>query len=314
MSPKATLYILFLLLISTSAISQTRSCLMYKVQYEKNGDSSVAMLSRKYYDNQGHLTRVNQIGDREDTAEVTTYAYDSRGNLLQERTREKGQPFKTDNRYRYVYDKDGRILRKDQLQHEPFFLSSVTRFYKDSIVEESYTDTGSLSRRTPPAMFITWLDNRGRKTIVYDIRDKNDTQAVFAYKYLPVQDSTQVLQDAARYYSRNENSTTEVIFFNTIGQNVLMLYFGTHGKPEFVSKTYDASGNVVTEASGNFYGSSPYKFVKYAYDAAGKLTQRIVDNEDEGIATNYSYAHRLLIREDYLYSSRLDHSIVYKYD
>ena len=157
---------LFPLLICASAIGQTRSCLVYKVQYEENGDSSITLFSRKYYDHRGHLTRVNQIGEHGDTTAVTTYAYDSRGNFLQQRTREKGRRFKTEDTYGYVYDRGGLMLRKDQLQVTPFFLSATTRFYKDSIVEESYTDSESLSQKAPPARWITRLDDKGRKTLI----------------------------------------------------------------------------------------------------------------------------------------------------
>lgn len=230
--------------------------------YDSNGrvveeNSSYGYVYKYEYDNSGNVTKETNVitDDEETTTTVTSYTYDSLGNVLTTACDSDSAS--------YVYDNAGRTL----LANED---GSITRTLYDDlgrVVQEiSAEDYDSTKDGLPEEN--TYSDPTAGQTYVYAengnlASETNRLGVTTAYQYNDV--------------GAKIRESFDIYEFNyTADGNPLNVKIGG---AETISYTYDDSGNLVSENYAN--GDT----IRYEYDDNGNVINQYRNNETEPYAT-----------------------------
>jgi hypothetical protein len=280
----------------------------YKIQYDMStpNDSSVTLLGRQYFDSKMHHTKDIVFGPEKNDSCWTSWQYDKNGRLTKEIGKCSQTSVKVISIYKYRSDDNGLAQEEVLFQYKPFFQIVLTRKWKDSLIKEFYSSKKKMERGIYERKDKEVFNDLGKSILSFGINYNGDTSRYNVYLYFPITDTNEV-----RSKINQLGKVDEIIYLGSSNKEEVKDFYDSTGLRGRTIFAYDVKKNIILEEHRNMITNELIYKIGYKYDASGNLLQKRDENLRDNLTKTYTYYLGKIVREDYLFGNKLDHSIVY---
>jgi antitoxin component YwqK of YwqJK toxin-antitoxin module len=213
------------------------------------------------------------------------------------------------------HNKSGSVVWEKSIQGKPFFESHVISHKDNLVIDTLYSDSMNFINGKPNVTDIDVMGFKGKVTRSFSISDKGDTGNVRMVAYRPIGDTNIPFRGFGENIgSKFGDIGKEVSYYNNLQQIERVDFYDNDRIEERETFKYNEQKQIMVERYFSFPKSRYVSQTTYLYNRSGELTEKKVDNFDDGLTKRYEYRNGRLVREEYIFNGKLDHALIYKYE